>query len=114
MMPALLLSTEPSLDCARGTSRGSMTRSVMYQMTGRNTSVMATMKKALPAILASQVGRIVSAAASVMPNSSASSCPGNRLAEKPPETPANAAAMPAMGCLPAAANITPASGISTT
>jgi hypothetical protein len=32
-----------------------------------------------------------------MPNSSASSCPGTTLAEKPPETPAKAAASPAIG-----------------
>ena len=72
-------------------------RSVTYQITGKKTNVMATIKYALPAIFASHVGRIVSAAASVMPKSSASSCPGKRLAEKPPETPANAAAIPAIG-----------------
>ncbi len=75
---------------------------------------MPTMKYALPAMLASQAGSTLSAAASVMPNSKASSCPGSRLAENPPETPAKAAAMPAIGWRPAAENITPASGMSTT
>ena len=49
------------------------------------------MKNQLPAMFAAHVGSIVSTAAWVMPNSSASSCPGSRFAEKPPETPANAA-----------------------
>ena len=38
-----------------------------------------------------------SSLASVMPNKSASSCPGRRCAEKPPETPAKVAAIPAIG-----------------
>jgi hypothetical protein len=48
-------------------------RSVTHQMTGRKTSVMPMMKYQLPAMFASQLGTIVSAAASVMPNSRASS-----------------------------------------
>lgn len=40
--------------------------------------------------------------------------PISRLALYPPDTPANAAASPASGCLPIAWKITAASGISTT
>jgi len=49
-----------------------------------------------------------------MPNSSASSWPGEILAENPPDTPAKAAAIPASGWRPAEANNMPASGIITT
>ena len=77
-------------------------------------SVIPLIKYQLPSILAFQVGSSVSAAASVMPNNSGSNWPGIRLAENPPETPAKAAAIPAIGCLPAAAKTTPASGIKTT
>src|SRR5690606_8555268 len=83
--------------------RGSMTLSVTNQITGRNTTVMAEMKYQLPAMLGVHSGSISTAAAWVMPNSMASSWPGRRLAEKPPETPAKEAAMPAMGWRPAAA-----------
>ena len=64
---------------------------------------MPEMKYQLPTMFAFHEGTSASAAASVMPNSSASSCPGSRFAENAPETPAKAAAMPAIGCLPAAA-----------
>ena len=77
--------------------RGSIILSVTNQITGRKKTDIAAMKYQLPAILASHAGTIDSAAASVMPNSSASSCPGRRFAEKPPDTPAKAAAIPAIG-----------------
>ena len=72
-----------------------MIRSVTYQMIGRNTAVMAAIKYQLPAMFAGQSPNTASIAASVIPNRSASSCRGSKLAEKPPETPAKAAAMPA-------------------
>ena len=64
--------------------------------------VIAAMKNQLPAIFTEKSPNTVSTLASVMPNSRASSWPGNRFAEKPPETPANAAAIPAIGWRPAA------------
>ena len=79
-----------------------MIRSVTYQMTGMATNTIAAIKNQLPAMLASHVGTRASTASSVIPNKSASSWPGNRLAENPPETPANDAAIPAMGWRPAA------------
>ena len=47
-------------------------------------------------------GSMSCAAGCVNPWSSGSSALGTGFAEKPPETPANAAAMPASGCRPAA------------
>ncbi len=91
-----------------------MILSVTYQITGRKMNVIAAMKYQLPAILAVKSPNTVSTAASVMPNNSASSWPGKKFAEKPPDTPANVAAIPATGCLPAAWKMIPASGISTT
>jgi hypothetical protein len=91
-----------------------MIRSVTYQITGRKITSMAEMKYQLPAMLALKSLNTVLTAASVMPNSSASSCPGRRLAEKPPATPAKAVAIPASGWRPAAWKMIPASGISTT
>ena len=50
----------------------------------------------------------------VMPVNSGSVVPSKRFAEKPPETPAKAAARPASGCRPAFANTIAPSGITTT
>ena len=77
-------------------------------------NVMPAMKYQLPAMFIFQSGASSCAAGSVMPSSSASSWPGSRFAENPPATPANDAAMPTIGCRPAAAYKAPASGIMTT
>ena len=95
-------------------SRGSMILSVTNQITGKKTKVIPLIKYQLPTMFAFQDGSRLSAAASVIPKSNGSSWPGIRFAENPPETPAKAAAIPAIGCLFAAANTTPARGISTT
>ena len=87
---------------SKSPSLGSMILSVTNQITGRKTTVMPTMKNQLPAIFAEKSPKTAITLASVMPKSSASSWPGNRFAEKPPETPANAAAIPAIGWRPAA------------
>ena len=50
-----------------------------------------------PALFYLSIQFIGAAADWVIPNSSASSWPGKRLAEKPPDTPANAVAIPAIG-----------------
>ena len=77
-------------------------------------NVMPAMKYQLPAMFIFQSGASSCAAGSVRPSNSASSWPGSRFAENPPATPANDAAMPTIGCRPAAAYKAPASGIMTT
>ena len=54
------------------------------------------------------------AASVVIPPNKASVGPGSKFALNPPDTPANAAAIPANGCLPKLLNITAPSGINTT
>ena len=60
------------------------------------------------------VASIILAASSESPASSGSTVPNNKFALNPPETPANAAAIPARGCRPTERNIIPANGISNT
>ena len=50
----------------------------------------------------------------MIPDNSGSVVESKRLAENPPDTPANAAASPAIGCLPNDKNITAPKGINTT
>ena len=50
----------------------------------------------------------------MIPDNSGSVVESKRLAENPPDTPANAAASPAIGCLPNDRNITAPKGINTT
>ncbi len=94
--------------------RGATMRSVTNQPAGTTKNVMPTMKYQLPVTVIFQSGTSSRAAASVMPSSRASNWPGSRLAEYPPATPANEAAIPTMGWRPAAANSAPDNGIITT
>ncbi len=60
------------------------------------------------------VGSMIRAASSDSPESSGSTVPSSRLALYPPDTPANAAAMPASGCRPTAWKMMAPSGTSST
>jgi hypothetical protein len=94
--------------------RGSMMRSVMYQPTAMMKSVEAAVKYQLQSGFTMRAGAMICAADWVKPWSNGSSEDGRKFALKPPDTPANAAAMPATGCRPAAAKIAPPSGITST
>ena len=65
-------------------------------------SVEAEVKNQLFKGFNSMPGSMICAPAWVMPCSIGSSAEGTKLALKPPDTPAKAAAMPASGCRPAA------------
>src|SRR5690606_27598732 len=65
-------------------------------------------------IVSAQAGSIMAAAAIVISPNIASVPDSRRFALNPPETPANAAAKPANGCLPRAAKISAPSGGNTT
>ena len=83
-------------------SRGSITRSVRYQPTAITSSDDAAVNARLESGLTSRSGSRICAADCVNPCSSGSIPDGMKLAEKPPDTPAKAAEMPASGCRPAA------------
>jgi len=74
----------------------------------------AIIKYQFPVIPTSYVGLASLAASVVIPPNSASVGPGSKLALNPPDTPANAAAIPANGCLPQLLKITAPNGIKTT
>jgi hypothetical protein len=74
-----------------------MILSVTNQPIGKKTIAMPRMKYQLPATFTVQLGSRICTAGSVTPRISASMGPGMKLAENPPETPAKAAAMPAIG-----------------
>ena len=83
-------------------SRGSMTRSVRYQPTPTMRTEDRLVKSQLQSGLTRTSGSRIWAADWVKPWSSGSMPEGMKLAEKPPDTPAKAAAMPASGWRPAA------------
>src|SRR5699024_1692501 len=97
-------------------SLGSTILSETNQPTSVNTNTLAAIKNQFMVtfIVSAYAGSIVAAAA-VLNSASITSVPLiRRFAEKPADTPANAAARPAIGCLPSARNMTAPSGGSTT
>ncbi len=91
----------PSTGVSR-TRRGSTTLSVSHQPIPITNRLEIDMKNQLTSGLIAIDGSRTRAASSVIPASIGSIAEGMKLAEKPPDTPANAAAMPARGCRPAA------------
>ena len=91
--------------------RGSMILSVMNQPRATISTVETAVNTLLLTMLTWALGSKTRAADSVNPWSSGSMPDGMKFALNPPDTPANAAAMPASGCRPAVKKITPPSGI---
>ncbi|MNC91640.1 hypothetical protein D3C83_79380 [compost metagenome] len=86
----------------------------MNQPSRMMSTLEAPVKKMLHSGFTCRAGSRSCAAVWVKPWSRGSMPEGMKLAAKPPDTPANAQAMPARGCLPAARKITPPSGMTRT
>src|SRR6056297_1802807 len=86
----------PSTGVSRA-SLGSTTLSVSHQPIPMTSTLEAAMKNQLTRGLIATDGSSTRAASSVMPASIGSMADGMKLAEKPPDTPAKAAAIPASG-----------------